>query len=74
MKKNMLCIGGLCVRLERASVVCQIFEMQKIWLDQVAFLGDVVPKDGIQVDPKKIEAVIQWPRPTTVTKVRSFWV
>ena len=29
-------------------------------------------KDGIQVDPKKIEAVIDWPRPTTVTEVRSF--
>ena len=29
-------------------------------------------KDGIQVDPKKIEAVINWPRSTTVTEVRSF--
>ena len=24
------------------------------------------------MDPKKIEAVINWPRPTTVTEVRSF--
>ena len=29
-------------------------------------------KDGIQVDPKKIEAVTDWPRPTTVTEIRSF--
>ena len=29
-------------------------------------------KDGIQVDPKKIEAIIDWTRPTTVTEVRSF--
>ena len=29
-------------------------------------------KDGIQVDPKKIEAVIDWPRPTTITTVRNF--
>ena len=29
-------------------------------------------KDDIQVDPKKIEAVIDWPRSTTVTEVRSF--
>ena len=70
----MLCIGGLCVRLERASVVCQIFEMQKIWLDQVAFLGDVVPKDGIQVYPREIEAILEWPRSTIVIEVRSFWV
>ena len=40
----------------------------------MAFLGHVVSKGGIQVDPKEIEVVIEWLRPTTVTKVRSFWV
>ena len=29
-------------------------------------------KDGIQVDPKKIEAITKWPRLTAVTEVRSF--
>ena len=48
------------------------FSKCEFWLDQVAFLGHVVSKDGIQVDPKKIEAVIDWPRPTTITEVRSF--
>ena len=32
----------------------------------------MVSKDGIQVDPKKIEAIIEWPRPITLTEVRSF--
>ena len=27
---------------------------------------------GIQVDPHKIEAVSEWPRPTTVIEIRSF--
>ena len=44
----------------------------KCWLDRVAFLGHEISKDGIQVDPKKIEAIIEWPKPTTVTEVRSF--
>ena len=48
------------------------FSKCEFWLDQVAFLGHVVSKDGIQVDPRKIEAVIDWPRPTAVTEVRSF--
>ena len=48
------------------------FLKYEFWLDQVAFLGHVVSKDGIQVDPKKIEAIIDWPRPTTVIEVRSF--
>ena len=38
----------------------------------MVFLGHVVSRDGIRVDPKKIKAIIVWPRPTTVTEVRSF--
>ena len=48
------------------------FSKYEFWLDQVAFLGHVVSKDGIQVDPKKIEAITELSRPTTVTEVRSF--
>ncbi|KAJ9538706.1 hypothetical protein OSB04_031439 [Centaurea solstitialis] len=35
------------------------------------FLGHVVSSKGITVDPAKVEAVTNWPRPTTVTEVRS---
>ena len=44
----------------------------EFWKDKVAFLGHVVSKEGIFVDPKKIEAVVAWERPTNVTEVRSF--
>ena len=36
------------------------------------FLGHVISGEGIQVDPKKIGAVIDWLRPITVIEVRSF--
>ena len=42
------------------------------WLDQVAFLGHVVSTDGIQVDPKKMEAILEWPRLTIVIEVKYF--
>ena len=42
------------------------------WLQEVDFLGHVVCKEGIKVDPKKVEAVMHWPRPTNVTEIRSF--
>ena len=48
------------------------FSKCEFWLEQVAFLGYVVSKDGIQVDSKKIEAVADWPRPTTIIEIRSF--
>ena len=35
-------------------------------------MGHVISKEGLQVDPKKIEAVADWPRPTNVTEIRSF--
>jgi hypothetical protein len=38
----------------------------------MAFLGHVISKDGIFVDPKKVEAVMEWNRPNNVTKIRSF--
>ena len=44
----------------------------EFWLKEVAFLGHVVSREGIQVDLKKIEAITEWPRPTTVTEMRSF--
>ena len=44
----------------------------EFWLDSVAFLGHVVSKDGIAVDPKKVEVVVEWNRPNSVTEVRSF--
>ena len=38
----------------------------------MAFLGHVVSGEGIQVDPKKIKAVIDWPRPIIINEERSF--
>ena len=38
----------------------------------MAFLGHEVFKYSIHVDPKKIEAILEWPRSTTVIEVRSF--
>ncbi|XP_028106251.1 uncharacterized protein LOC114305367 [Camellia sinensis] len=44
----------------------------EFWLHEVAFLGHVITKDGVSVDPHKIEAIVNWPTPTNVTEVRSF--
>ena len=48
------------------------FKKCEFWLDKVVFLGHVVSKEGIAVDPTKIEAVTNWQRPKNVTEVRSF--
>jgi hypothetical protein len=38
----------------------------EFWIEEVFFLGHVVNKNGLAVDPKKIEAVVEWERPTNV--------
>ncbi|GMH05055.1 hypothetical protein Nepgr_006895 [Nepenthes gracilis] len=39
------------------------------------FLGHVISDGGIFVDPKKVEAVTNWSRPTSVTEeVKSEWI
>ncbi|KAL0551909.1 hypothetical protein IC582_011001 [Cucumis melo] len=48
------------------------FSKCEFWLKQVSFLGHVVSKVGVSVDPAKIEAVTSWPRPSTVNEVCSF--
>lgn len=37
----------------------------ELWLESIAFLGNIVSKDNIIVDPKKTEVVQKWPRPNS---------
>src|SRR3954470_16380134 len=44
----------------------------EFWMTEVRFLGHVISQGGVAVDPTKIEAVINWERPSNVSEVRSF--
>jgi hypothetical protein len=44
----------------------------EFWLKQVAFLGHVISKGGISVDPCKVQDVLSWKAPTSVSDTRSF--
>lgn len=41
-------------------------------MPEVLFLGHMVGRDGIRVDPRKIEIVRSWPTPKTQSELRSF--
>ncbi|XP_072077973.1 uncharacterized protein [Arachis hypogaea] len=66
---------------EHLRIVLQILKEKKLyvklskcefWKREVKFLGHVVSKKGISVDPAKVKAVMEWKRPTSVTEIRSF--
>ena len=41
------------------------------WLKEVSLLGHIMYAEGIRVDPAKIEVVVNWKPPRSVTEVRS---
>nr|ABA91307.1 retrotransposon protein, putative, Ty3-gypsy subclass [Oryza sativa Japonica Group] len=48
------------------------FSKCEFWLKEVAFLGHVISAGGVAVDPAKVEAVMEWKAPKSVTEIRSF--
>ncbi|KAJ9544265.1 hypothetical protein OSB04_023972 [Centaurea solstitialis] len=48
------------------------FSKCEFWIREVHFLGHVVNKEGIHVDPAKIEAIKRWEAPKTPTEIRQF--
>lgn len=66
---------------EHLRTVLQILRQEKfhakfskceLWMSSVAFLGHIVSEEGISMDPEKVEAITKWPRPMSVTEIRSF--
>jgi hypothetical protein len=41
-------------------------------MKQAAFLGHVISKGGISVDPSKVQDVLSWNAPTSVGDIQSF--
>ena len=64
-------LRGVFQRLRDAKLKLspkKCFLLQK----SVSFLGHIVSGDGVSTDPRKIEAVRDWPHPRTAKEVRSF--
>eukprot|EP00253_Pinus_taeda_P012641 PITA_12641 len=40
--------------------------------EEIQYLGHVISKEGIAVDPEKIKAIMDWPVPKDVADIRSF--
>ena len=66
---------------EHLRQVLQVLRDQKLYAnlkkcdflsESVVFLGYVVSREGIKVDPSKVDAILNWPAPTSIHEVRSF--
>jgi hypothetical protein len=48
------------------------FSKCAFWLKEVPFLGHVILAESIAVDPSKVQEVLDWKPPRSVTQIRSF--
>ncbi|WVZ81412.1 hypothetical protein U9M48_028792 [Paspalum notatum var. saurae] len=47
------------------------FSKCAFWLKRISFLGRILSTDGIEVDPKKVQEVLDWKTPEAITEVRN---
>jgi hypothetical protein len=56
----------------RDQKLCAKFSKCEFWLDSVKFLGHTIFKDGISVDPSKVQGVMDWKPPKSVHQICIF--
>ena len=62
---------GIVLRELREHQLYAKFNKCDFFKDKIQYLGHVVTREGISVDPEKIKAIEEWPDPKEVTGVRS---
>ena len=48
------------------------FSKCEFWLKEVGFLGHVISREGVAIDPTKVQSVTEWLAPTSVSEICSF--
>ncbi|XP_073063931.1 uncharacterized mitochondrial protein AtMg00860-like [Primulina eburnea] len=59
-------------RTLRGNKLYAKFSKCEFKLRSVSFLGHVISREGVSVDPRKVEVITEWPRPKNATDIRSF--
>jgi hypothetical protein len=44
----------------------------EFWISEVLFLGHIINRDGLAMDPKKVAAILDWKAPKDVRGIKSF--
>jgi hypothetical protein len=63
---------GLVLQKLRDNQLYAKLSKCEFWLDQVSFLGHIISAGGLAVDPRKVEDVLNWKSPQSVSEIRSF--
>ncbi|CAA0834237.1 Uncharacterized mitochondrial protein AtMg00860, partial [Striga hermonthica] len=67
--------------LEHLRLVLEVLEANSFHIkpskcsfgqEMVEYLGHFITYEGVKVDPRKIEAMVDWPKPTSLTQLQGF--
>ena len=64
-------VRKVLVAIQAAGLQIDI-DKSKFYIQETPFLGVIVGANGIRMDPKKIEAIVQWATPRNLKEVQSF--
>ena len=64
-------LRGIFEKLSVTGLKLKPSKCEFFW-SQISYLGHTVSRKGIEIDPKKISAIQDWPQLKTVTEVQSF--
>jgi len=70
-EEHQLHIQQVLQRLQEAHLYAKASKCQ-FYKDSTEFLGYVISRNSIQMDPGKVQAITTWPTPRTLTELRSF--
>lgn len=63
---------NVITNFKRLSIICQVEKMLVMVRTSSIFGPYIIFKDGLAVDPIKIEAVVKWESPKSIAEIQSF--
>jgi hypothetical protein len=70
-KNHIMHVKTIFELLKKEKLYVKIYKCE-FGKNSLVYLGYIVGNGKIKIDPSKVEVIVNWPKPTTTTEVRSF--
>lgn len=69
-EEHLKCLEQIAIRLRKGNLTVNV-EKSKFCQKELKYLGFILSQDGINVDPERVRAIVEFPSPKNVKGVRS---
>jgi hypothetical protein len=64
-------LGKVLQRLRDCQLYAKLSKCE-FWISEILFLGHIINREGLDADPKKVTAILDWKAPNDVRGIKSF--